>query len=136
MSLALVLLNLWSPWVLQVGAGAQLGGWSWSLERCGLDMGSSRVGRGKESLAKHPILGPRGEPMLCLAHSAQGGSIIVTNPDNGLKHGEVRAGVVPGPGNLGMWPRTFLSLLGWSETETPGLGLPVGSQPDSGGPGG
>lgn len=55
--------------------------------RCGLDMGSSRVGRGKESLAKHPILGPGGgEPMLCLAHSAQGGSII-TNPDNGLKHG-------------------------------------------------
>ena len=99
-------------------------------------MGSSRVGRGKESLAKHPILGPGGEPMLCLAHSAQGGSIIVTNPDNGLKHGEVRTGVIPGPGNLGMWPRTFLSLLGWSETETPGLGLPVGSQPDSGGPGG
>lgn len=52
------------------------------------------------------------------------------------EHREVRAGVVPGPGNLGMQPRTFLSLLGWSETETPGLGLPVGSQPDSGGPGG
>lgn len=117
-----------------VSVGPQLGGWSWSLERCGLDMGSSRVGRGKESLAKHPILGPGGEPVLCLARSAQGGSIIVFH---GMEqHGDIRPGMVPGPGNLGIQPRTFLSLLGWSETETPGLGLPVGSQPDSGGPGG
>ena len=117
-----------------VSVGPQLGGWSWSLERCGLDMGSSRVGRGKESLAKHPILGQGGEPMLCLVRGAQGGSIIVFHVLE--QHGEVRADVVPGPGNLGMQPRTFLSLLGWSETETPGLGLPVGSQPDSGGPAG
>ena len=72
--------------------------------------------------------------MLCLARGAQGGSIIVFH---GLEQqGEGRVDVVPGPGNLGMQPRTFLSLLGWSETEIPGLGLPVGSQPDSGGPGG
>lgn len=57
MSLALVLLNLWSPLGPQVGAGAQLSGWSWGLERSRLDMGSSRVGRARRALLAYPILG-------------------------------------------------------------------------------
>lgn len=53
---------------------------------------------------------------------------------DGLKHGKFGAGVSLDQVTSGCGPG-LLSLLGWV-AETPGLGLPVGSQPDSGGPGG
>lgn len=90
---------------------------------------------GDSSLGKGPVLGPRGEPCAVLAPRRSGRLVEVTNPENGLEHWGVRAGVFPRPGNLGTRPGPPLALLAWAGTETPGPSFPVHPQPDSGGPG-
>ena len=64
------------------------GGWRWRLERWGLVWDLRRLG-GNNSLGKHGMLGPGGEPCMAWLTGAQEGFVEVTNPNNGLERGEV-----------------------------------------------